>query len=62
MRKYIWMAFLVLVFVAIAGLAHARGGLMTSHGPAGSAAPASSGDSSSCCPLQWLASFCHSGD
>ena len=61
MRKYIWMALLVVAFVAVAGIVHARGGLISSHAAVGTSDSASSGESSSC-PLQWLKSFCCSGD
>ena len=61
MRKYMWMAFLVLAFVAVAGIVHARGGLIPSHGPVDTGASASASESPTC-PLQWLKSFCCSGD
>jgi hypothetical protein len=61
MRKYIWMAFLVVGFVAVAGIVHARGGLIPSHKAVGISDSASTGESTSC-PLQWLKSFCCSGD
>ncbi len=61
MRKYMWMAFLVLAFVAVAGIVHARGGLIPSHGPVGTGASASTSESPTC-PLQWLKSFCCSAD
>ena len=60
MRKYIWMACLALALVAVAGLAHAHGGFLPSHGPASNVA--SSTDESPTCPLQWLMSFCHSSN
>ena len=60
MRKYMWMAFLFLAFVAIAGLVHAHGGLVPSHSAGTSAA--SSADESPSCPLQWLLHYCCSGN
>jgi hypothetical protein len=61
MRKYMLMGFLGLTFVAVAGIVHARGGLIPSHPTVGTSAPAST-DEPSTCPLQWLKSFCCSGD
>jgi len=56
MRKYILTAVLALTFVAVAGLVHARGGLVSSPLPASNAT--SSPDDSGGCPLQWLKNFC----
>jgi hypothetical protein len=56
MRKYILTALLALTFVALAGLVHARGGLVGSHLPATSATSAP--DNSGGCPLQWLMNYC----
>jgi hypothetical protein len=55
-HKFIWTAILAVSLVALAGLAHARGGLIGSNVPAGSAV--SSPDNSGGCPLQWLKSLC----
>jgi hypothetical protein len=55
-HKYIWTAVLAVTLIALAGLAHARGGLIGSNAPAGSAS--SSTDNSCGCPLQWLKSLC----
>jgi hypothetical protein len=60
MRKYMWMAFLVLAFVGVAGIVHARGGLIPSHSVPSSVS--ASTDEPSSCPLQWLKSFCCSGE
>jgi hypothetical protein len=59
-HKYIWTTVLAVTLLALAGLASARGGLIGSHAPAGSAA--SSQDDSGGCPLQWLKSLCCGGN
>jgi hypothetical protein len=59
-HKYIWTAVLALTIVALAGLVHARGGLIGSHLPASGAT--SSPDNSGGCPLQWLKSLCCGGN
>jgi hypothetical protein len=59
-HKYIWTAILAVTLVALAGLAHARGGLIGSNIPAASASSAS--DDSGGCPLQWLKSLCCGGN
>ena len=57
-HKYVWTAVLAVSLIALAGLAHARGGLIGSNVPAASAdAGASASSENSCgCPLQWLKS------
>jgi hypothetical protein len=63
-HKYLWTAVLAVTLVALAGLAHARGGLIGSKLPAGNASDSASASSdNSCgCPLQWLKSVICGGD
>jgi len=60
MRKYVWTAILVVGFIAVAGLVHARGGFVGSNVPMSGASSVS--DNSGGCPLQWLKNMCCSGN
>jgi hypothetical protein len=61
MRKYVWTGLFVVIIVAVAGIVHARGGLIRSHTLPGSSASTTSEKSSSC-PLQCIMNFCGLGD
>jgi hypothetical protein len=61
-HKYLWTAVLAIAFIAIAGLVHARGGLVGSHLPANTASSTSAPDNCGGCPLQWLMNYCCGGN
>jgi hypothetical protein len=62
MRKYVWTGLFAVIIVAVAGIVHARGGLIGSHAKPGSSASAATSEKSSSCPLQCIMNFCGLGD
>jgi hypothetical protein len=60
MRKYVWTGLFVVIIVAVAGIVHARGGLIGSHATPGSDSTTS--EKTSSCPLQCIMNFCGFGD
>jgi hypothetical protein len=59
-KKYLWTAILVVGLIAVAGMVHARGGLVGSNVPTTGASSAP--DNSGGCPLQWLKNMCCGGN